>query len=103
MDRIEKLKSFLEREPNDAFLLHALALEYVKVHEDDKARPLFNKVLAIDRMYTGTYYHLAKLLERNGDRDGAVHVYELGMEACKEAGDEHAYRELQNSYEDLVY
>jgi Tfp pilus assembly protein PilF len=103
MDRIDKLKNFLASQPNDAFLLHALALEHVKRNEDEQARTLFNRVLAADPLYTGTYYHLAKLLERSGDRDAAVNTYEIGMEACKKAGDDHAYRELQNAYEDLIY
>jgi len=103
MDRIEKLRSYLERQPNDAFLLHALALEYVKLNDDVQAKDLFDRVLVVDPMYTGTYYHLAKLLERSGDRDAAINMYEIGMEACKKAGDEHAHRELQNAFEDLVY
>ena len=103
MDRIEKLRTYLERQPNDAFLLHALALEFVKLNEDEKALALFDQVLTADPMYTGTYYHLARLLERKGKREDALHTYEVGMEACKKAGDEHAYRELQNAYEDLLY
>ena len=29
--------------------------------------------------------------------------YEKGMNAAREAGDQHAYNELQMAYEDLVY
>lgn len=103
MDRIEKLNSFLERQPDDPFLLHALGLEYVSRGEDERAGDLFEKVLHLNPQYTGTYYHLAKLLERRGKREAAVNLYEAGMEACKKAGDEHAYRELKNAYDDLIY
>jgi len=103
MDRIEKLKRFLEQRPDDAFLLHALALEYVKRDDEPSARAMFERVLASDPMHTGTYYHLAKLLERNGERENAVRIYEEGMEVCRREGDEHALRELRAAYEDLVY
>jgi hypothetical protein len=57
----------------------------------------------IDPGYTGTYYHLAKLLEALGAKEDAIGVYERGMEASEAAGDQHAYRELQAAYEDLTY
>lgn len=103
MDRIERLKSFLESNPDDSFLLHALALEYIKEGNDAEARQLFEELLIREPDYVGSYYHLAKLLERNGERDLAIAWYEKGMAAAKEANDQHAYNELQAAHEDLVY
>ncbi len=103
MERIEKLKQFLESNPRDAFVQHALALEYVKLGEEGEAERLFSTLLDQDPGNTGTYYHLAKLLERTNRREDALKVYEQGMEACKKSGDAHALRELQNAYEDLLY
>ncbi|HTN45230.1 MAG TPA: hypothetical protein VL098_02710 [Flavipsychrobacter sp.] len=102
-ERIEKLKSFLAQSPDDCFLNHALALEYVKLQEDDAARKLFEKNRAFDVNYIATYYHLGKLLERVGRVDEAIAVYEDGMQAARAAGDQHSYNELQGAYEDLVY
>jgi Tfp pilus assembly protein PilF len=103
MDRIAKLKEFLASNPNDSFIKHALALEYVKLGDDSEARKLFEQVLSNDENYIGSYYHLAKLLERNDQREDAVKWYEKGLIKAKEAGDNHAYNELQNAYEDLIY
>ncbi len=103
MDRIEKLKEFLQSTPNDNFLKHALALEYIKINDDEKARALFEDILNQSPDYIGSYYHLAKLFERNNDTEKAIHWYEKGMAAAKEAKDQHAYNELQAAYEDLVY
>ncbi len=103
MDRIERLLEFLKSNPADNFLQHALALEYIKVGNDPDARKLFEEILARDKNYVGTYYHLAKLLERIGDNESAITWYEKGMTAAKAAGDNHAYNELQAAYEDLVY
>ena len=102
MDRIEHLKAFLSDTPNDSFVQHALALEYIKIGEDAAAKELFTNVLAHDENYIGSYYHLAKLLERTGDKNEAVAVYEKGMQKAKQAGDQHAYNELQMAYEDLM-
>lgn len=103
MDRIVKLKEFLVASPADSFLQHALALEYIKTGEDNKARELFENILEKDPEYIGSYYHLGKLLERTGENEPAIQWYEKGMAAAKKAGDQHSYNELQAAYEDLVY
>ncbi len=103
MDRKIKLKEYLKASPADSFLKHALALEYVKSDEDDNARDLFEEILTNDPGYIGSYYHLAKLLERTGENDLAVQWYKKGMDAAKAAGDNHSYNELQGAYDDLIY
>ena len=103
MDRIEKLKAFLEKSPEDNFLKHALALEFIKLNESVKAKNLFEDILTKDPSYVGSYYHFAKLLEQLGEKDNAVAWYEKGMTAAKAAKDNHAYNELQSAYEDLVF
>jgi Tfp pilus assembly protein PilF len=60
------------------------------------------EILTRDPFYIGTYYHLARLLERTGERDAAINCYEKGMAAAKRQGDQHAYNELQSAYEDLI-
>ncbi|WP_276134107.1 hypothetical protein [Polluticoccus soli] len=102
-ERIQKLQDFLKASPNDCFLNHALALEYVKMGDEAAARQLFEKNLSFDATYVATYYHLAKLLERAGDQQQAIAIYEQGMQVSKAQGDMHAYSELQSAYEDLVY
>ena len=103
MDRIARIQEFLQPNPKDNFLRHALALEYLKIGEDAKARELFEAILTDSPDYVGSYYHLAKLLEKLEERELAVNWYEKGMAAAKNAGDQHAYNELQAAYEDLVY
>lgn len=102
MERIDKLKAFLESSPNDPFLKHALALEYVKLGNEAGARQLFEEILTLDPGYTGSYYHLGKLLERTGERLLAIEWYEKGMAAAKAVGDRHAYGELQGAYEEAM-
>lgn len=93
----------MAQSPNDCFLNHALALEYVKTGDEPNAKACFEKNLAHDPSYVATYYHLGKLLERIGQQDEAIAVYEKGMQAARAAADNHSYNELQSAYEDLVY
>jgi len=102
MERIEKLRAFLAENPADNFVQHALALELIKQGDDAAARVQFETLLQRDENYIGSYYHLAKLLERNNDREAALLCYEKGMRKAKEVGDRHAYSELQAAYEDLA-
>lgn len=103
VDRISKLKEFLTANPDDSFLQHALALEYIKLNDDEKARDLFLELLEREPAYIGSYYHLAKLQERLGEIDKAVQVYKKGMEEAKKAGDNHAFGELKGAYEELTF
>ncbi|HYF30616.1 MAG TPA: tetratricopeptide repeat protein [Chitinophagaceae bacterium] len=103
MNRIDKLKEFLLATPNDNFLQHALALEYIKEGNDEQARLLFEEILRRDPNYIGSYYHLAKLLERTGQQALAIEWYEKGMAAAKAAGEQHAYGELRSAYEELTF
>ncbi|PSL43491.1 tetratricopeptide repeat protein [Chitinophaga niastensis] len=103
MDRIAQIKQFLEGSPDDSFLKHALALEYIKLNDDITARQLFEELLAHEPGYVGSYYHLGKLLERAGDPAGAISVYEKGMAMAKAGNERHAYNELQSAFEDLTY
>ncbi len=103
MERIEKLKAFLAQNADDSFVQHALALEYVKLNDDTSAKEQWERLLARNEEYVGSYYHLAKLLERQGMQEAAVATYEKGMQVAKRVGDNHAYNELQAAYEDLIY
>ena len=103
MDRIKRLKEFLHSNPTDSFVQHALALEYIKIGDDSSAKQLFESLLSRDENYIGSYYHLAKLLERFADKESAIAVYEKGLSKAKEVGDHHAYSELRSAYEDLTY
>lgn len=102
MDRIALLRQHLEASPDDQLLQHALALELIKAGDDAGARARFEGLLSKDPTYVGSYYHLAKLLERTGHNDEAIAVYEKGMDAARAAGDRKALGELRSAYEELT-
>jgi Tfp pilus assembly protein PilF len=102
MDRLEKLKELLQAAPDDAFLKHAMALEWIKQGMEADARRLLEEILERDPGYTGSYYQLARLLERTGETVLALQWYEKGMAAAKAAGEQRTYNELKAAHEDLL-
>jgi Tfp pilus assembly protein PilF len=101
-ERIQKLKAFLAADPQDSFVRHALAMEYLALGEEGMARGLLEEVLERDADATGSYYQLGKLLERAGETALALQWYERGMEAARRTGEKRAYNELRTAYDDLA-
>lgn len=101
MNRIEQIQHFLKNSPGDPFLLHALALEHIKIGNDADARQIFENLLSERPEYVGSYYHLAALLVKMGEQDLAVEWYQKGIDAARKVGDQHALRELQSALEEL--
>jgi len=94
LTRIEKLQAFIARNPSDGFSRHALAMEYIKLGDDASARHQLESLLEQDPGYVGSYYHLGKIMERNGTLELAAEIYKQGIKAAEKAGDRHAAGEL---------
>lgn len=103
MNRLEQLKSFLEREPNDPFLNYAMATELIASGQDEDAKVIFLKLLEESPEYSATYYHLGKLYEREGEAQLAEETYRAGIAITTKNREEHARRELQNALNELLF
>ena len=97
------MADFLKANPQDSFVQHAMALEYIKLGDDEQAKGLFEAIVNREPGYIGSYYHLGKLLERNNKTEEAINVYEKGMKEAKKAGENHAYGELKGAWEELTF
>ena len=102
MNRLAKLLEFIQNEPNDEFLKYALATEYLRLNETDKALSYYEDLINNHPNYTGTYYHLGKLYEALNRKQDAVNIYEKGMQITKEKRDNHAFSELQAVYREAI-
>lgn len=102
ISRLQKLLDFLENEPNDPFLKYALATEYLRLNETDKALVYYEDLINNHPNYTGTYYHLGKLYEALSRKPEAIRIYETGMRITKEQRDNHAFSELQAVYREAA-
>lgn len=101
VNRLEKLLEFLKNEPDDEFLLYALATEYLRLNQADTALTYYEKLVAEHPGYVGTYYHLGKLYEALNRKDDALQTYQDGIKVAREARDNHALSELQGVYNEL--
>jgi len=100
--RLDKLLEFIKNEPNDEFLKYALATEYLRLNDTDKALSYYEDLINNHPNYTGTYYHLGKLYEALNRKPEAISTYEKGMQITREKRDNHAFSELQAVYREAV-
>lgn len=96
--RLAKLLEFLQSDPNDPFVLYALATEYNTSNDTEKALDYYLKLITDHPDYVGTYYHLGKLYQKIGEMELALNIYQKGMLAARKKGDMHAFSELQGAY-----
>ena len=101
MTRKDQLLQLLEASPRDAFLRFALAKEWEKEGNDATALNLYRSLLNDQPEYVGTYYHLGKTLERMQRPQEAWKIYTRGMAVTKQAGEQHAMRELAGARMEL--
>lgn len=99
--RKEMLQQFLSEDPADTFSRYALALEWEKEGRDSEAILELEKVVELDPKYVASYYHLGRLLARNGKTDQARAVYTRGLDVASDAGDKRTHSEIQDAIEML--
>jgi tetratricopeptide (TPR) repeat protein len=98
-ERLTKLQQMLEKQPNDTFLLYAIALEHKKLNQPIKAIEYLNRVIAIDPGYCYAYHQRGLIHESTGDAEAAKKAYREGIEAATKKGDAHARDEIRAALE----
>jgi tetratricopeptide (TPR) repeat protein len=101
MDRISRLKTFIEKYPEDMFSRHALAMELIKLERFHEAVEAMVSLLAVDENHSGTYYHLGKLYEQLGENEHALKIYEKGIIIAGKIKAENDLRELKGALSQL--
>lgn len=100
-DRLDTLLQFYEEDPDDSFTRFAIAQEYMKRDETERALTFLEDLMADDPEYTGTYYHLAKLYEQLGRREDALATYRKGVEQAQAQRQTKDLSELQDALMNL--
>lgn len=99
--RLDQLMEMRKKEPADPFLKYAIATEYLKMGDTDKALSFYIDLAENHPDYVGTYYHLGKLYQKLSNPEKAETVFLKGMEIARKLKEMHAFSELQNAYSDL--
>lgn len=100
-ERLIKLQAFLKDNPDDSFLIFAIAKEYEKLDNYTDASLFYDKIISLDPSYIGVYYHRAKLYEELGEKEQAIATYKKGLEQAKQQKDFHAASELNSALMNL--
>ena len=95
MDKLKQLASNIKKNPSDSFSKFALALEFLKQNQIDRARRLFENIQTEDSGYIGVYYHLAKLYVSINENKKALITYKKGIEVAVLQQNDHAKSELE--------
>jgi Tfp pilus assembly protein PilF len=101
-ERIAKLKSLLEQDPNDSFGRYALALEYAALNDAAQAQALLEELIGRDPSYVPAYQQLGYLFQKLSRRNDAISVFRRGMEVAAQQGDLHARSEMQEALDELT-
>lgn len=101
-ERAAHLEAFLREDPNDPFNHYALALEFLKT-DLNRARELFETLLAKFPDYLPTYYPHAHLLIELGNSAAAEDIFRRGMEIADRKGDQKTLRELRSAHQDWLF
>lgn len=101
-DRIATLLSWVEESPDDGFSRYALALEYKKHDQPEKALEQFSELIKRQPDYHATYYQYGVLLASNGQQQQAKQVLQQGLEVTKRLGEEHAFNEITEALANLT-
>ncbi|HQV79048.1 MAG TPA: hypothetical protein PLJ42_10385 [Chitinophagales bacterium] len=96
-NRITQLEQILAENPNNTFALFALAKEYEKHQNFILSIQLFEKLIVIDELYIGAYYHLAKIYAQIDEVNKALNIYEQGIFIAQRLNDLHSLSELKNA------
>ena len=100
-NRISQLQKFIQEEPDNPFLIYALAMEYIGT-VPDLTKTLFDQLLKAHPSYLPTYYHAAGLYAEMGQRLRADKIYQNGIDLAKKTKDLHALKELRNAYSNFL-
>ncbi len=87
----------LKSEPNDSFLNYALALEYIKTNELDKAIDQLQATLENDTEYLAAYYQLGQCFELKKDFDKAIVAYQNGVPIARSQNNTKTLSELNQA------
>lgn len=95
--RLPLLQQILDANPNDSFALFAIAKEYEGMNDLPQALQFYQQLLKSNPAYVGLYYHLGKLYEKLAQPATALQTYRDGMAVARQAGDSHAFGELNTA------
>jgi len=86
----------LETNPDDPFIIYALAREYEQSLATMQALLMYEHLITDHPTYIATYYHYAKILYSAGNKNEGIRMLERGIEWGLKETDMHAVSEMKS-------
>ena len=102
MSRREQLEELLETDPDDVFLLYALALEYVSAGDVSVGLQKLAELTDRNPDYVAAYFRRGQILADQNEVDDAREILTRGIEVARKTGDAHAEREMSEFLDTLT-
>jgi len=99
--RLEMLRSFAEKRPQDPFPRYALGMELKASGDGDGAWRVFESLIAEHADYIASYAPAGEVLVGLGRLAEARALYGKGIEACSRQSDAHARDHLESALDAL--
>jgi len=96
MSRLQDLEAMLDANPDDPFIIYALAREYELLNSTMQALLMYEHLVTDHPDYIATYYHYAKVLYSAGNRNEAIRLLQKGIERGTALADHHAVSEMKS-------
>ena len=101
MDKVANLKEILEQDPKNAFARYGLAMEYAGGGDTTAALAEFDRLLGDHPEYTAGYFMAAQTLAKAGREAEAKQRLVDGIACARQAGNQHAQREMQAMLDEM--
>ena len=96
-NRLAQLLHLLRQDPDEPFLLFAIAKEEEKRSDDIAAATYYQRLVDEHPDYLATYYHFGKCLERQNRLTEAASIFKKGLDVAELQKDLHTRGELQSA------
>jgi len=94
MPTIEQIEAMLIDNPNDTFLLYALAMELASQGELDRSLSIFGELIHLDVPYVPAFFMSSQQLVQLGRVAEAKTMLAAGIEHARKQQDDHAAAEM---------
>jgi tetratricopeptide (TPR) repeat protein len=95
INRLAQLESLLAEDPNDVFVVYAIALEHYKLGSAQKSIALLKDLIAQHESYVPAYFKLGQWLSEMDSMDDARNYLEVGITQAKTQNDTKAIQEMR--------
>lgn len=99
--RLDMLERYYKEDPEDPFIIYALALEYEHI-DVDKAEMMYNLLAQNHPDYLPAYYKAAHFFMDRQDLARAKSLFETGIRLAGGQGDIKTLSELKAAYQILI-